>query len=76
METLCWLPCSLVLQQRPEMTVDKQWEQTVTPTSIDLGLPPLPALTNINTLIPPTLNLYESPPASPPFSTHTDKNDK
>ena len=32
-----------VLQRRPEMTVDKQWEQTVTPTSIDPA-PSLPLL--------------------------------
>lgn len=66
-ETLCLPPCSLVLQLRPEMTVDKQWEQTVTPTSIDLALLPLPSLTNNTTLIPPTLNLYESPGTPPPF---------
>lgn len=77
METLCCPPCSLVLQQHPEMTVDKQWEQTVTPTSIDLlPPPPTPTLINNATLIPPTLNLYESPTAPPPFSTRTDKNDK
>ena len=66
-----------VLQRRPEMTVDKQWEQTVTPTSIDPApsLPLLPS-TNNATLIPPTLNLYESPHAPPPSSTRTDKNDK
>lgn len=59
------------------MTVDKQWEQTVTPTSIDPApSPPSPTLTNNTTLIPPTLNLYESPTAPPPFSTTTDKNDK
>lgn len=61
------------------MTVDKQWEQTGTPTSIDLAGSPLPAFTNNATLIPPTLNLYESPPpppSPPPFSTRTDKNDK
>lgn len=50
------------------MTVDKQWEQTGTPTSIDLAGSPLPAFTNNATLIPPTLNLYESPPSSQPTS--------
>lgn len=62
METSRCPPCSLVLQPCPEMTVDKQWEQTVTPTSIDLAPRTLPALANNATLIPPTLNLYESPP--------------
>lgn len=71
------LPAMLtVLQQRPEMTVDKQWEQPVTPTSIDLAPSPPPPLANNATLIPPTLNLYESPRAPPPSSTRTDKNDK
>ncbi|CAB1432660.1 unnamed protein product, partial [Pleuronectes platessa] len=50
----------------PEMMVDKQREQTVTPRSIDLAPSPLPALANNATLIPPTLNLYESPSAPPP----------
>lgn len=44
MEILCCPPCSPVLQQRPEMAVDKQWEQTVTPTSIDLAPLPHPFL--------------------------------
>lgn len=56
-----------VLQQSPEMTADKQWEQTVPPTSIDLAPSTLPALTNNATLIPPTLSLYESPLFHLPF---------
>lgn len=40
-EILCYLPFSPVLQQHPEVAVDKQWEQTIPPTSIDLvPLPP------------------------------------
>lgn len=66
----------LVLQTLPEMTVDKQREQTVTPTSIDLAPLPLLFPPNNTTLIPPTLNLYESPHAPTSPSTSTDKNDE
>lgn len=66
-----------VLQRRPEMTVDKQWEQTVTPTSIDLA-PSLPLLPSTTT--PHWFHLHsiymKAPPAPPPSSTRTDKNDK
>lgn len=66
----------LVLQTRPEMTVDKQREQTVTPTSIDLAPAPLLTRSTNTTLIPPTLNLYESPSTPTSLSTSTDKNDE
>lgn len=62
-DTLCCRPCSPVLLQHPEMAVDKQCQQTVTPTSIDL-LPPTPTTPH---WFPPTLNLYESLRGPLPF---------